>query len=66
MAKLDYLILHGDADHMGESIDIIKQFKVNKVILNSGSLTELEERLIRTLNQLKTPYSFAKVGMRLK
>lgn len=63
VTKLDYLVLtHGDEDHLGESIDIVKQFKVSKVVLNSGSLTFLEESLINSLKDLGIPYSFGKKG----
>ena len=35
--KLDYLILtHGDYDHMGEAINLVNSFKVDKVIFNCG------------------------------
>lgn len=55
--KLDYLILtHGDYDHMGESIDLINNFKVNKVILNSDEFNELEQELIKVLNKKKIKY----------
>lgn len=61
--KLDYLILtHGDEDHMGESNDIVTQYKVDNVLLNDGSLVELEASLIRTLDKLHIPYNFGKEG----
>lgn len=63
VSKLDYLILsHGDADHMGESIDIVKQFKVNKVVMNDGVVVQLESQLIKVLNELNIPYVFGKQG----
>jgi competence protein ComEC len=65
--KLDYLILtHGDYDHMGESVDIVKQFKVQRVILNDGSLVDLESSLIKELKYLNIPYDFGKGGDMLK
>lgn len=45
--KIDYLILtHGDFDHMGEAINIIENFKVEKVIFNCGDINDLEKELI--------------------
>ena len=55
--KLDYLILtHGDYDHMGEAINMVNNFKVEKVILNCGEFNELEQELIKVLNNKKVPY----------
>lgn len=55
--KLDYLILtHGDYDHMGEAINIVNNFKVNKVIFNNDEYNELETKLIATLNKNKIKY----------
>jgi competence protein ComEC len=47
---------------MGESIDIVKQFKVKKVWLNSFELSSIEESLIKVLNELKIDYVFGKRG----
>ena len=55
--KLDYLILsHGDYDHMGEAINLVNNFKVEKVIFNCGELNELEKDLIKVLDKKKIPY----------
>ena len=55
--KLDYLILsHGDYDHMGEAINLVNNFKVEKVIFNCGELNDLEKELIKVLNKKKIPY----------
>ena len=55
--KMDYLILtHGDFDHMGESIDLVNNFKVEKVIFNCGEYNDLEKELIEVLNKNKIPY----------
>lgn len=57
--KLDYLIItHGDADHAGEAIELLKNIKVNKVLFNSGKITELESDIINYLNKNKIEYSF--------
>ena len=49
--KLDYLIItHGDFDHMGEAINLVNNFKVDKVIFNCGEFNELEKGLISVLD----------------
>ena len=48
--KIDYLILsHGDYDHMGESLNLINNYKVEKVIFNNGEYNDLELELIKSL-----------------
>ena len=47
---------HGDFDHMGEAINLVENFKVEKVIFNCGELNELEQELIKVLNKKKIPY----------
>ena len=55
--KLDYLILtHGDYDHMGESINLVENFKVEKVIFNCGEFNDLEKELIKVLEKKKIKY----------
>jgi len=55
--KLDYLtITHGDFDHMGEAINLVENFKVEKVIFNCGEINELEKELIKVLDKKKIKY----------
>ena len=55
--KIDYLILtHGDNDHMGESINLIENFKVEKVIFNCGEFNDLEKELIKVLEKKNIKY----------
>ena len=55
--KIDYLISsHGDFDHMGEAINLVENFKVEKVIFNCGSYNELEKEVIKILNKKKIKY----------
>ena len=50
--KIDYLILsHGDYDHMGESINLVNNFKIKKVIFNCGKFNSLEQKLIKILDK---------------
>ena len=55
--KIDNLILtHGDSDHMGDSIYLVNNFKVEKVIFNCGSYNDLEQELIKVLNKKRIKY----------
>ena len=55
--KIDYLILtHGDYDHMGEAINLVDNFKVEKVIFNCGEYNDLEQELIKVLDKKKINY----------
>ena len=55
--KLNYLILsHGDFDHMGDAINLVNNFKVEKVIFNCGPYNDLEQELIEVLDNKKIPY----------
>ena len=55
--KIDNLIFtHGDYDHMGESINLVENFKVEKVIFNCGEFNELEKELIKVLDKKKIKY----------
>ena len=55
--KLDYLILsQGDYDHIGEAINLIDNFNVEKVIFNCGEFNDLEKELIKVLDKKKIRY----------
>jgi len=57
LKNIDYLIIsHGDYDHMGEAINLVENFKVEKVILNCGEFNELETDLIKILDKKKIKY----------
>ena len=57
LKKIDYLIItHGDYDHMGEAINLVNNFKVDKVIFNCGEFNELEKELIKVLDKKKIKY----------
>ena len=47
---------HGDYDHTGETINLVNDFKVEKVIFNCGEFNELEQELIQVLDKKKIPY----------
>ena len=47
---------HGDYDHMGEAINLVNNFKVEKVIFNCGEFNKLEQDLIKVLDKKKIKY----------
>ena len=56
-SKIDYLIVtHGDYDHMGDTLNILKNIRVKKVIFNCGSFNDLEKELINTLKKNNISY----------
>lgn len=55
--KINYLVLtHGDFDHMGEAINLVDNFNVEKVIFNCGSYNDLEKDLIKVLDKKEIEY----------
>lgn len=55
--KINYMIItHGDYDHMGDAINLVENFKVEKVIFNCGKFNELEKKLIKALDKKKILY----------
>lgn len=59
VSKINYLVLtHGDADHMGEAVNLVENFKVEKVILNCGGTNNLEKELIKVLEKKNIKYNF--------
>lgn len=47
---------HGDYDHMGEAINLVENFKIEKVIFNCGPYNDLENELIEVLDKKKIKY----------
>lgn len=57
ISKIDKLILtHGDFDHMGSSISLVNNFKVDKVIFNNDKYNDLELKLIKILESKNVTY----------
>ena len=50
------MLPHGDYVHMGEVINLVNDFKVEKVIFNCGKFNDLEQSLIKVLDKKKIPY----------
>ena len=47
VTKIDYLVLsHGDQDHAGDADNIINHIKVSNLVLNNGSINEIEKKII--------------------
>ena len=54
---IDYMIItHGDFDHMGETINLVNNFKIEKVIFNCGEFNDLEKELIKVLDKKRIKY----------
>ena len=47
---------HGDFNHMGETINLVNNFKVERVIFNCGEYNDLEKELIKVLDKKKINY----------
>jgi len=47
---------HGDYDHCGEVVNLVENFKVEKVIFNYGPYNDLEKELIKVLDKKKINY----------
>ena len=59
--QLDYLILtHGDFDHAGMAINLIKNFKINHIILNKTN-NNLEKKIINEFKGNSTNMSEGKI-----
>ncbi len=55
--KLDTIIgTHGDDDHLGETINMINNFKIKSIVLNQGSYNDLEKKIIKTNIKVKDKY----------
>ena len=55
--KINNLVIsHGDSDHMGEAINLVNNFKVEKVIFNCGEFNNLEKELIKVLDKKSIKY----------
>ena len=47
---------HGNQDHVGETINLINNFKVENVIFNVESINKLEKNIIKVLDERKIKY----------
>ena len=47
---------HGDQDHMVEAINLVNNFKIEKVIFNCGEYNDLEKELIKVLDKKHIKY----------
>ncbi|MGN1268770.1 MAG: DNA internalization-related competence protein ComEC/Rec2 [Candidatus Aphodocola sp.] len=55
--KINSLVLtHGDYDHIGEAVNLVNNFKVEKVIFNCEPYNDLEQELIKVLDKKKIKY----------
>ena len=57
ISKINNMIIsHGDMDHLGSSINLVNNFKVENVIFNCGTYSDLEKKIIKVLDKKKIPY----------
>ena len=42
---------HGDYDHIGEAINLVNNFKVDKVIFNNDKYNKTESEFVKVLNK---------------
>ena len=59
--SIDMILTHGDQDHMGEAVHVVKNFRVNNIILNCGKFNTLEKNIIKSFKNYKsciTKYKF--------
>ncbi len=62
--KIDALILsHGDYDHAGNTIELINEFPITKIITNNNDYNELEMKInkVKPLNKFTTINNFFKI-----
>lgn len=51
--KIHYLILtHGDFDHLGETLNLLKYIKVDKIIINNNKINYLENEIIKKFDNV--------------
>ncbi|MDQ8836822.1 DNA internalization-related competence protein ComEC/Rec2 [Streptococcus ruminantium] len=62
--KIDSLVLtHTDTDHVGDILEVAKNFKIGKIYVSSGSLTV--PSFVTTLKKINVPVHVVQVGDRL-
>lgn len=62
--KLKYLILtHGDYDHLGETINLIDNFQVDKIYINEGNINSLEKQIILKHNNVNIAYEGTNINI---
>ncbi len=55
--KLDYLVLtHGDYDHLGEALILLKYYQVDQIFINEGEQNDLEERISKLFSHVDVCY----------
>ncbi len=57
--EIDTLILtHGDYDHMGEAVNLIKNINVKNILINKGNLNDLEKKIMLYKNVTKVKENY--------
>ena len=66
ITKIDVFIAsHGDYDHIGEAMNLLNKFKVEKIILNNNSINDLEIELtkINKKKKIRTYQNFKELNL---
>ena len=55
--KINYIILtHGDFDHLGETLNLLKYYKVDTIVINSNYKNHLEKEIINSHKNVVVGY----------
>lgn len=55
--KLDYLVLtHGDYDHLGEALTLLKNYSVDQIFINEGKQNSLEKKISKIFSNVSICY----------
>ena len=58
ISKIDLLILtHGDYDHIGDTINLLNEIKVDEVLFNNDPFNDTENKIIKVLDKKNIKYS---------
>ena len=58
ISKINLLILtHGDYDHIGDTINLLNEIKVDEVLFNNDSFNDTENKIIKVLDKKNIRYS---------
>ena len=58
ISEIDLLILtHGDYDHIGDTINLLNEIKVDEVLFNNDSFNDTENKIIKVLDKKNVRYS---------
>ncbi len=62
ISKVEVALSHGDLDHSGNLLDLMKQFKVSSIFLNLGNISSTEKKIIALAQEKHIPTKIMKKG----